>query len=343
MEVVEGDGARIFTSTPRIEPEDDIAPFGDGVTSQSQFLARRDALRADPLNPTYINFSAFEDTYRNNEEDCINYQHAYGELSSNGIRPLAMINRTSGRYAFAPAGTADGWGDRWEHWQHYYAQAFYLATQFGVERYSMYNEPDHSNQSVTQEDYLQRLQLASDAIQSAVVDVNSSYGKALEAQILAPITAGASNEYYARLDNSDTRDDVTGWGELVINNLHTNFLGETDPDFQLVHTYAYQEYNHDGPRYAQELSNLKQYVAADAPGEEIGFGLTEFNVHSNGTFAAADYVVWRDAFESIAADSLATPEPTTAGLLVVTLVLGTPLHRRAARESARRTGCSCHL
>lgn len=277
-------GARIFTSTPRIEPEDDLAPFGDGVTSESQFLARRSALRADPLNPTYINFSAFQDNYLNNEEDYINYQHAYGELSSNGIQPLAMINRTSGRYEFAAAGTAQGWGDRWEHWQHYYAQAFYLATRFDVERYSMYNEPDHSNQSVTQEDYLQRLQLASDAVQSAIADVNSTYGKTLQAQILAPITAGASNEYYARLDNSDTRDDVTGWGELVINNLHTNFLGQTDPDFQLVHTYAYQEYNHDGPRYAEELANLKQYVAADAPGEDIGFGLTEFNVHSNGTF-----------------------------------------------------------
>lgn len=277
-------GARIFTSAPRIEPSDDLAPHGDGVRSESQFLARRSALRADPLNPSYINWPYFENNYATNESDYINYDYAYGELSANGIKPLAMINRTSGQFPFSAAGTSSGWGDRWEHWQHYYAQAFYLANNYGVERFSMYNEPDHSSQSVTQANYLERLQFASDAIQSAIADVNQLYGKQLQPQILAPITAGASNDYLPRLDNSDTRDDVTGWGELVINNLHTNFLGQTDPNFQLVHTYAYQEYNHDGPRYAQELSTIKQYVASDAPGEEIGFGLTEFNVHSNGVF-----------------------------------------------------------
>ena len=278
-------GARIFTSAPRIEPIDDIAPHGDGVTNESQFLARRSSLRADPLNTSFINWPVFENNYATNDSDYINYDYAYDELSSNGIKPLAMINRTSGQYAFSADGTAAGWGDRWEHWQHYYAQAFYLGSNYDVERYSMYNEPDQSSQSVTQADYLQRLQFASDAIQSAISDVNQMFGKQLEPQILAPITAGASNEYLARLDNSDTRDDVTGWGELVVNNLHTNFLGETDPNFQLVHTYAYQEYNHDGPRYAEELSKIKQYVADDAPGEDIGFGLTEFNVHSNGVFS----------------------------------------------------------
>lgn len=277
-------GARIFTSAPRIEPVDDLAPHGDGVDSESSFLARRTALRADPLNTSYINWPVFENNYSANESDYINYDYAYGELSFNGIQPLAMINRTSGQYAFATAGTPAGWADRWEHWQHYYAQAFYLASNYDVERYSMYNEPDHSSQSVTQDDYLQRLQFASDAIQSAIADVNQLYGKQLDAQVLAPITAGASNDYHARLDNSDTRDDVTGWGELVVNNLHTNFLGQTDPNFQLIHTYAYQEYNHDGPRYAQELSTIKQYVAEDAPGEGLGVGLTEFNVHSNGVF-----------------------------------------------------------
>lgn len=277
-------GARLFTSAPRIEPQDDLAPHGDGVSSESSFLVRRSALRGDPLNTSYINWPYFENNYATNESDLINYEHAYGELSSNGVKPLAMINRTAGQYPFDTAGSAAGWADRWEHWQHYYAQAFYLGSNFDVERYSMYNEPDHSSQSVTQADYLERLQLASDAIQSALADVNSLYGKQLEPQVLAPITAGASKDYLPRLDNSDPRDDVTGWGELVIQNLHTNFLGQVDPDFQLVHTYAYQEYNHDGPRYAQELSTIKQYVNADAPGADLGFGLTEFNVHSNGVF-----------------------------------------------------------
>ena len=277
-------GARIFTSAPRIEPVDDAPPFGDGVIDSGSFLTRRLLLRLDPTNSMFNNFSAFEDQYANNDSDFINYLFAYDELSSNGIQPLALINRTNSQYPFDDEFSSQGWRDRWEHWQHYYAQAFYLGSNFGVERYSVYNEPDASSQDVTQADYLLRLQLASDAIQGALEDVNQMFGMQLEPQISAPITAGASIEYMARLTNIDTRDDEMGWGELVINNLHMNFLGEFDPAFQLVHTYAYQEYNHDGPRYSMELAALKQFVTEDAPNEQIGFGLTEFNVHSNGVF-----------------------------------------------------------
>jgi hypothetical protein len=218
-------GARIFTSAPNIERDDDIPGHGDGGNSLTSFLNRRAAVGANPTDPALINFAEFEDGYANNESGFINFDLAYGELSRNGISPLAIINRTEGRFPFAANGTAAGWADRWEHWQHYYAQAYYLGSNYDVQRYSMYNEPDQSSQNVTQADYLNRLQLASDAIQSALEDVNRDFGKSLVANVLAPITAGGANEYFRRLDNSDTRDDAQGWGELVISNLNTNFLG----------------------------------------------------------------------------------------------------------------------
>ena len=153
----------------------------------------------------------------------------------------------------------------------------------------MYNEPDQrSQENLTQADYLNRLQLASDAIQCALEDVNRDFGKSLEANIIAPITAGGANEYFARLDNSDTRDDNQGWGELVINNLNTNFLGQPDPNFQLVHTYGYQQYNQDGRRYAEDLQFIQDETLNDIITNglvgDVKFGLTEFNVHSNGVF-----------------------------------------------------------
>jgi hypothetical protein len=281
-------GARIFTSAPNIEQDDDIPGQGDGVNSEFSFIFRRLAVRANPTNPNNINFAEFEDGYGNNESDFINYDLAYGELSSNGISPLAIINRTEGQFPFAADGTAAGWADRWEHWQHYYAQAYYLGSNYDVQRYSMYNEPDQGSQDVTQADYLNRLQLASDAIQSALEDVNRDFGKSLQANILAPITAGGANEYFRRLDNSDTRDDNQGWGELVINNLNTNLFGQPDPNFQLIHTYAYQQYNADGRRYADDLEFIQNATANDIAVNGLNgivkFGLTEFNVHSNGTF-----------------------------------------------------------
>ena len=281
-------GARIFTSAPNIEQNDDIPGHGDGVNSEGTFIVRRLMVRANPTNPTLINFAEFENGYQNNQSDFINYALAYSELSSNGISPLAIINRTAGQFPFAAAGTAAGWADRWEHWQHYYAQAYYLGSNYDVQRYSMYNEPDQGSQDVSQADYLNRLQLASDAIQSALQDVNRDFDKSLVANVIAPITAGGADEYFRRLDNSDTRDDDQGWGELVINNLNTNFLGQPDPDFQLVHTYGYQQYNQDGRRYAQDLriiqDETRNDIATNGLSGEVKFGLTEFNVHSNGVF-----------------------------------------------------------
>lgn len=282
-------GARIFTSAPNIEQDDDIPGIGDGVDSLTSFVIRRAAVRANPTDPTLINFAEFESGYASTGSGFISFDHAYSALSSNGISPLAIINRTEGQFPFAPAATAAGWADRWEHWQHYYAQAYYLGSNYDVQRYSMYNEPDQSSQAVTQADYLNRLQLASDAIQSALEDVNRDFGKNLQPNILAPITAGGANEYFRRLDNSDTRDDNQGWGELVINNLNTNFLGQPDPNFQLVHTYGYQQYNADGRRYADDLEFIQNQtfndIITNGLNGTVNFGLTEFNVHSNGTFA----------------------------------------------------------
>ena len=282
-------GARIFTSAPSIEQNDDIPGNGDGVNSEISFILRRTRVRANPTSPSLINFAEFENGYQDSTTNFIDYNLAYGTLSSNGIRPLAIINRTVGRFPLAANGTATGWADRWEHWQHYYAQAYYLGSNYDVERYSMYNEPDHSSQDVSQADYLNRLQLASDAIQSALEDVNRDFGKNLVPNVIAPITAGGANEYFRRTDNSDTRDDNQGWGELVINNLNTNFLGRPDPNFQLVHTYGYQQYNSDGRRYADDLEFIQNATVDDLDTNdlngEVNFGLTEFNVHSNGVFA----------------------------------------------------------
>ena len=273
-------GVRIFTSADRVEPKDDIAPHGDGVSDPDSFVARRKALRADPENPEFINFDAFENGYK--KSGTINYALAYGELSAMGIEPLAMSARSNERHPI------NDWADRWEHWQHYYAQAYYLGKNYGVSRYSMYNEPDHKDKNITQADYLLRLQLASDAIQSAIQDVNRDSKRKLKCQIIGPITAGSDNDYGPRLKNSDTRDDRIGWGQLVIRNLHTDFLGRQPRGFQLIHTYAYQQYNGDAVEFGTDLANIKRLVAADLSQlrrrSQIDFGLTEFNVHSNGEF-----------------------------------------------------------
>ena len=53
-------GARVFVSPSDIEASDDLAPVGDGVTDQASFVARKAALRTDPLNPAYKLNAALE-------------------------------------------------------------------------------------------------------------------------------------------------------------------------------------------------------------------------------------------------------------------------------------------
>ncbi len=279
--------ARVWATPNTVEGADDNGVWGDGVGSQSQFLARRTALRADPLNTSYINWPYLENRYATNPttSNRVILNHAFGVLQDLGAESVVEIHRSVGTYPLGAAGTASGWAGRWEHWQHFYAQAFYLAKNFDVARFQMYNEPNHvSNITLPQEEYIERLQFASDAVQAAIADVNTLYGKSLDAQMQGPVTAGANSLYNERTTDSDPRDDAIGWGERVIDNLHTNFLGQVDPSFKLIDTYAYQQYSGNASTWTNNHQTLRGYVNADVPGENIRFAVTEMNVSTAGNF-----------------------------------------------------------
>ncbi|MFM8475621.1 MAG: hypothetical protein ACKOEO_07455, partial [Planctomycetaceae bacterium] len=178
------------------EPVDDIAGAGDGVVDQATFMARRAALRANAANPsvpldnTYINWPAFRERYANaiGDTNRFSIDSAFSQLRSQGIDLLANITASPGRFPLA--GDTD-WANKWELWQHYYAQGFYLSNSYAVQRFSMFNEPNNWT-GMTPGDWQRRLSIASDALQTAVIDVNARFGKSLTARIFAPNTANGS-------------------------------------------------------------------------------------------------------------------------------------------------------
>jgi len=135
---------------------------------------------------------------------------------------------------------------------------------------------------VPQDDYLLRLQLASDAIQLALADVNSLYGKSLVPAMLAPVSSGSADSPYP------------DYGALVVTNRHLNFLGQTDPNFWLLQVYDYHQYNASPSSFGSGLANLRSLLAADmAPEPAFPVSITEFN-----TYMAASFDTMTDTLDS---------------------------------------------
>ncbi len=264
-------GARVFLTATLIEPEDDIPGRGDGVTNQTSFLARRAALRADPLNPAFIHWPSFTNRYNRIAKHGANRLQPnliFSELRKLGVQ--IEVNLTAGLGAFVIINAAD-WAGKWELWQHYYAQAFYLGRHFDVQRFQMFNEPDHSSAGgLTQAQYLERLQLSSDAIQCALADVNALDGRSLTPTVLAPVI---------------TTPSYNSWGQQVVDHRHVNFLGQTDPQFWLLHQYDYHQYNATPASFGSGLASLRRALAeAMAPEAPFPVSVSEFNVHTAAVF-----------------------------------------------------------
>ena len=262
-------GARVFLSAGLLDSAQDITVSGSGVTSQATFLSRKAVVRANPLSTNYINWPTITNCYAiaaYHGANLIQPAYALSQLRHAGVQILVCITASQSTFVI---GSASDWTGQWELWQFYYAQAFYLARGWDVQRFQMYNEPDLNN-SIAQTAYLTRLQLVSDAVQCALADVNSLYGKSLAPSIHAPV---------------DTTSSYNGWGQLVVTNRHQNFLGQTDSSFWLLHNYDYHQYNSSPVQFGSNLAALRSALtSAMAPEPAFPSSISEFNVHTAGVF-----------------------------------------------------------
>ena len=272
--------ARVFLSASDIEASDDIGQLGDGVSDRSSFEARRLALRTNaasssPLDPAYVNWSAFTGAYTSTATGNNRFAVAswFPTMRAMGIDILANITASPSRFPLA--GVTD-YPNLWELWQHYYAQAFLLSRDYDVARFSMFNEPNGWTPAITVEDWGLRLRVASDAIQSAVADMNSRYGRSLTVAVLAPNTANGATKY----DDYSTGDY---WGDLAITQRNQNIWGEpaTSASYRNLHVYNYQKYTTSASDYATDYDALRAELAADLPSEPAPpLALTEYNVRT---------------------------------------------------------------
>lgn len=274
--------ARVFLSVSDIEPTDDIAGTGDGVTSKSTFEGRRAALRANassaatPLDAQYVNWTKFLTAYGtvatgNNRFSVSSW---FPQLRAQGVDILANITASPSRF---PVASATDYANIWELWQHFYAQAFILSRDYGVVRYGTFNEPNNWSPAISVENWALRLRIASDAIRSAIADMNARYGRSLAAKVFAPNTANGATKY----------DDYVGgdyWGRQAVSERMTDLWGSLrpsgPPNFDV---YNYQKYSTSATTYSTDYDALMAKISADVPGG-LPTALTEYNVRTGSEY-----------------------------------------------------------
>jgi hypothetical protein len=278
---------RVWAPMNEYEPVDDIAPYGDGVTDLTSFESRKTALRANPLSATYINWTYFTDRFANYIQagrNKTNLNYALGELKQRNIATMVVLHPN--------LWTGSGnWQDRWELWQYDYAMAYYLAKTYDIQMYEMFNEPDHGdNITVSQDTYITMLQFGSDAIRSAIADVNATYGKSLTPQISAPVLTHAQSstgDYHMVADpDSDTRDDTYGWGQKAMMNIRKDYKGNT-VNYDIFNIFGTHKYGSVGNDFYNEINMMNTRMQQFSPtGIALPIYYTEFNRYNTSTFTA---------------------------------------------------------
>jgi len=264
-------GVRIFVSPSYIEPASQFPAIASTVTNSTSFLSLKAAVRANPWNTTYLNWSYVTNQYSTSGligSDYVNVAYALSNMQQMGMQAVIQATASSSEFE------TTNWPGFWQVWQLYYQQAFYLGYKYGVQRYQMYNEPDDGGPSGT--NYLILLQLASDAIQSGIADVNTMYGTSLTPMVFAPVTAGAPTSTFST------------YGKLVVTNRHINFLGQSNASFSLIQKYDYHQYGgtpQNPSVFTTDLTYVESQLSATmAPETPYPPTITEFNVFDGSTF-----------------------------------------------------------
>lgn len=277
-------GARVFLSASQLQSG--ISSKDGGITTKSGFIAQAAAVRANASNAaqtlsnTIIDFSSFEAQYAQMQSgNRYILAQWFPQLRALGVDILVNITASTSTF---PLSSDTEYGNMWRIWQHYYAQAFLLSRDYGVHRFSMFNEPNGNGIAI--DNWHLRLRIASDAIQAAVADMNTRYGKRLAVEVLAPNTANGATKY----------DDYTNglyWGQYTVQNRHKDIWNTTQSSWKNFHVYNYQKYsmytNDTGSSsgYIEDLESLRTKIAADTTGETApALVLTEFNVRTNSSY-----------------------------------------------------------
>ena len=263
--------------------------WGEGVTDLTSFNVNRKAVRDFPETNSLIPWSVFK-SFFSGTQDYPDYRLvSVASLNLDVLYSMKRYANSTSQYTMAPYSTissAARWADKWEDWLNRYAFTYYLAKTYGVCNFELYNEPDQWKDTYHTDipEFIERMQIGSDAVQCAIADVNKLIGKNLVANVVGPVVHGEL--FWVNSTDGDTRDDLAGvgWGEATIDSLHTTYERKgMNPAFSLVNSYCYHLYTN-----GRTISTVTGDVAANLNGilqknnnQDLPLWISEWNVNTN--------------------------------------------------------------
>lgn len=270
-------GARAFISPDEFERQIGPPPGDQTVTSRETFMAARGELIQNPQDEKYVQKAVLWEKLDHKligSNNRIIAGYAIREISKTS--PNILIQMNMGTDVFETCG-ADDWTGNWKLWRCYFSYVYYFASKFGVERFAMHNEPNHTGTKIDPKLWRERAAVCADAAHCAMRAVNRDCGTLLRAKMYVPVTSGElltkSTEPYRM------------YGQPIVSAWNADFLGER-VSYPLYYGYAYQRYDLSPEILTAYFYELKSKVFKDLPDgmPPPVFALTEFNVHTGKYF-----------------------------------------------------------
>jgi hypothetical protein len=253
MEYANINSVRLWAALNAFVPEQAVQVDKDLVTVTG-FDQRKNELRKDPEHNKYLKWEQLTPLYDLPDSSSTNamvYNYALRELKRLNIAVILQVGSTDFK---------DNWENKWKQWQRYYALAYHSAKTGDVAMFAMQNEPNHRNAGPMKlDDWIMGMQITSDAIHSAIEDVNRKYGKKLEAKFVGPVTAGQNTDWWAAVSKA----------------IRTDYHGK-QVDKDLMEIFSTHSYNSPAAGYESRISNIRKIIEENHPkGQSLPIVYTE--------------------------------------------------------------------
>jgi len=213
------------------------------INNVKEFDRRKAELRNNPENNKYLKWDVllaiYNDTEKTSNTNPMVLNYVLKELKRLNIDPIIQTGSTD---------FDETWSNKWQQWQRYYALAYYAAKESDVTMFAMQNEPNHRNSGMKLDQWINGMKIVSDALGSAIEDVNKKYGKSLKVKMVGPVTAGNNPEWWARVARSIRTD------------YHNNTV-----DNDLIKIFSTHSYNSPAAGYVTRVSDIRKIITDNHP------------------------------------------------------------------------------